>query len=94
MEKTMSEGDNLFKNIDEAKAYANALTDPVAKAMCWALYTTLMFKMTDVELVGGFDLLYLFKLLNEFASDREQLDYLVSLGKQTAAVDDEQRDLS
>ncbi len=69
----MTEPDSPYLNVEAAKEFANASTDPVVREVLWTAYSVLVFRMTGENLDGKFDVLFHFKVLAEMLKDRDRL---------------------
>jgi hypothetical protein len=77
----MSDETNLLLNVEEAKQFASQLSDPIAKELCWAMFAVINFRMHGIQPSAPFDALYLFQLLAEICSDKDQLAHIISLAQ-------------
>jgi hypothetical protein len=58
-----------FINHEPASAFLNSLEDPIVQSMVRYAYQTIL--MSDAIVEGEFDLLYFFRVMEEFLHDRE-----------------------
>jgi hypothetical protein len=74
----MSEPDGPYLNVEPAKDFANACSDPVVREVLWTAYGVLVFNMTGTPLEGKFDVLFSFKALVEMLKDRDRLSRVLA----------------
>jgi hypothetical protein len=58
-------------NHERASVFLNSIEDPIVQSLVRSAYQTLC--MSDAVVDGEFDLLYFFRIMEEFLRDREDL---------------------
>jgi hypothetical protein len=60
-----------FINHEPASAFLHSIDNPIVQTLVRSSYTTIL--MSDAVVDGEFDLLYFFRIMEEFLRDREKL---------------------
>ena len=60
-----------FIKHDEASKFLNSIQDDIVRSLIISAYQTHLLSNTEVD--GEFDLLYFFRILEEFLRDREKI---------------------
>jgi hypothetical protein len=60
-----------FINHEEASRFLNSIQDPIVQSLVRSVYQTHLLSNAEVD--GEFDLLYFFRIMEEFLRDREKL---------------------
>jgi hypothetical protein len=61
----------IFINHEAASEFLNNIQGPLVQSLVRASYRTIL--LTDAVVEGEFDLLYFFRIMEEFLRDREKL---------------------